>query len=74
MILGLHTEAKALSSGEVMIQLYMATGGTVLLVLAYRCQTDVGELEKCRKVEKKGLERIFLYTCKKGYVFYMAWQ
>lgn len=47
------------------------TGGTVLLVLAYQCQTDVDELEKCINREEWTGENIFYISA--GKIMYFIW-
>lgn len=51
-----------------------STGGTVLLVLAYQCQTDMDGLEKCVNRKERTGENNFFNICRKGYVLYMAQQ
>lgn len=47
-----------------------STGGTVLLVLAYQCQTDVDELEKCVSRKERTGENTFIYIQERLCILY----
>lgn len=71
MILGLHTEAKTLSSGEVMIQLYIAQVEQYCWFWHISARLTWMDWRNV-SIEKKGLERIiFLYYA--GKVMYYIW-
>lgn len=73
MILGLHTEAKTLSSGEVMIQLYIAQVEQYCWFWHISARLTWMDWRNV-SIEKKGSERILFLKniCRKGYVLYMA--